>query len=83
MKKIACLFVMTILALISSTAYADDGYFTCGSDVTEFIGKTFENLVIDLRGCHDGPPIPVAASAVEVAVVWSGLAPRRFPHNGR
>ena len=53
MKKIACLFVMSILALISSTAYAGDGYFTCGSDVTEFSGKTFENLVIDLRGCHD------------------------------
>ena len=54
MKKIACLFVMSILALISTSAYADDGYFTCGSDVTEFSGKIFESLVIDLRGCHDG-----------------------------
>ncbi len=53
MKKIACLFVMSILALISSTAYADDGYFTCGSDVTGFTGKAFENLVIDLRDCHN------------------------------
>ena len=55
MKKIAFLFVMSILVLISSTAYADDGYFTCGSDVAEFSGKTFENLVIDLQGCHESP----------------------------
>ena len=48
MKKIAYLFVMSILVLISSTAYADDGYFTCGSDVNEFSGETFENLVVSL-----------------------------------
>ncbi len=53
MKKNAYLFVMSILALISPAAYADDGYFTCGSDITEFSGKAFENLVIDLQECHD------------------------------
>ena len=55
MKKIAYLFVMSILALISSAAYANDGNFVCGSDVSEFSGKTFENLVIDLRECQTSP----------------------------
>ena len=52
MKKIAYLFVMSILALISTVAYASDGYFVCGSDINEFNGKIFENLVIDLRECQ-------------------------------
>ncbi len=52
MKKIAYLFVMSILALISTAAYASDGYFVCGSDINEFNGKIFENLVIDLRECQ-------------------------------
>ena len=52
MKKIAYLFVMSILMLISTAVYADDGYFTCGSDITEFSGKTFENLVVDLHECR-------------------------------
>ena len=55
MKKIAYLFVMSILALISSAAYANDGYFVCGSDVSEFSGNTFENLVSDLRECQTSP----------------------------
>ncbi len=55
MKKIACLFVLSILALISSTAYADDGYFTCGSDITEFSGKSSVNLVVDLQECQTSP----------------------------
>ena len=52
MKKIAYLFVMSILMLISTAVYANDGYFTCGSDITEFSGKTFENLVVDLHECQ-------------------------------
>ena len=55
MKKTALLFVMLILVLIISAAYADDGYFACGSDITEFSGKAFDNLVIDLRGCKTAP----------------------------
>ena len=55
MKKTVLLFVMSILVLISSAAYADDGYFACGSDITEFSGKTFENLVFDLQGCNTAP----------------------------
>ena len=55
MKKTALLFVMSILVLISSAAYADDGYFAYGSDITEFSGKAFDNLVIDLRGCKTAP----------------------------
>ena len=55
MKKNAYLFVMSILALITSAANADDGYFTCGSNVNEFRGKTFENLVVDLQKCHESP----------------------------
>ena len=55
MKKIACLFVMSILALISSAVHADDGYFTCGSDITEFSGKTFGNLFVDLQECLSSP----------------------------
>ena len=76
MKKIAFLFVMSILVLISSTAYADDGYFTCGSDVAEFSGKTFENLVIDLQGCHDS--LVFDALTVKDTMVITGNASVRF-----
>ena len=55
MKKIAYLFVLSVFLLISSAAYADDGYSACGSDITEFSGKAFENLVIDLQGCKTAP----------------------------
>ncbi len=55
MKKIAYLFVLSVFLLISSAAYADDGYFACGSDTAGFSGKTFENLVIDLQGCKTAP----------------------------
>ncbi len=55
MKKIAYLFVMSVFLLFSSSAYSEDGYFDCGSDTSEFSGKTFENLVIDLQGCKTAP----------------------------
>ena len=55
MKKIAYLFVLSVFLLISSAAYAYEGYFACGSDTAGFIGKTFENLVVDLQGCKTAP----------------------------
>lgn len=80
MKKIAYLFVMSILVLISSTAYADDGYFTCGSDVNEFSGETFENLVIDLQGCHDS--LAFAGLTVSDSVKITGNSSVSFKNSG-
>ena len=55
MKKIAYLFVMSILLLIRSAVYSEDGYFTCGSDISEFSGKNFGILAADLRECQTAP----------------------------
>lgn len=68
MKKIAYLFVMSILVLISSAVYADDGYYTCGSNVSEFNGKTFEKLVVDFQKCQNSRE-KTNAAFVDVTVI--------------
>lgn len=80
MKKIAYLFVMSILALISSAAYANDGYFVCGSDISEFSGNTFENLVIDLRECQTSPVFE--GLAVSDSVKITGNSSVSFKNSG-
>ena len=79
MKKIACLFVMSILVLISSSAYADDGNFTCGSYIGEFSRKTFENLSADFRECQNSPVFD--GLTVKDTMVITGNASVRFTNS--
>ncbi len=52
MKNIKLLFTVLLLSLICcTTVLAEDTHYTCSSVVSDFDGKTFENLYLDVEGC--------------------------------
>ena len=71
MKKSVYVLVLSIFVLIRSAVYADDGRFTCGSDITGFSWKTFENLVIDLAECPNSMSDP--ASEQDASLFFEGI----------
>ena len=69
MKRIAYLFAISMIILTGSDVSAESGYFTCGSDIRNFNGKTFEDLTIDIDRCKEiDADLSVSADFEEITV---------------
>ena len=51
MKKLTLLLVLALSLICTAAVSAEDGHFSCDSDLSKFNGKTFDNLYLDLQGC--------------------------------
>ena len=71
MKQITYLLVFSIFMLMWSVVRADDGHFACGSDISGFNGKTFDNLVIDTDGCSND--VNGMDNAKDRALIFDGI----------
>ena len=54
MKRVLFCLCLIVLVTMFATAFAEDGYFRCGDDPTDFAEKIFVNLIIDPGNCTSG-----------------------------
>lgn len=71
MKNMTKLLLVLLAVLTCCTAvFAEDTHYTCSSEVSDFDGKTFENLYLDVEGC--GASLEFADLTVTGNLIYDG-----------